>query len=200
MSVHFEYKTLFSVTSEDSVNAAFKLEIFSFYPTIECEELLNNYRLIFSSSPQGFTVYYKLDRTRPANDQLAAEIKSEKRFLFNFILRNPSLKKEYPSSFKMTNGPQFYLNNLDGANVKSDGASLHIDNNLGDDDNLQLDPVDEMGKFGHYSGKRTDDDSPFIFDLRTRIQAKKPLGVMEIVVKKSQNIFNDKNYKIKLIA
>lgn len=200
MSMHLQYKKLFSVETEASNNANVKPEMFSYIPTISCHDLLGKFGLIYNTFSNGFAIYYKLDKTRPANDQLAAEITSKQTFTFNLKLNDPSLKLLYPESFKMTNGPQFYINNLNNAAIKPNGASLHLNATLGDADNVLLSGIKKLGSIGHYQGKRLTDAAPTTFDLTSKNSTKKPFGVMEIVVNESQKTFNNIAYKIKLKA
>lgn len=200
MSMHIQYKKLFSVETEASNNANIKPEIFKYSPTIKCHKLLGKFGLVYNTFQNGFTVYYKLDKLRPNNDQLAAEITLKQTFTFNFNLNDPSLKLQYPDSFKMTNGPQFYINNLDNVVIKPNGASLHLDTTLGDPDNILLSGVTELGSLGYYEGKRSSDAAITSFDLNSKSGSKKPFGVLEIVVSESQKTFNNIAYKIKLKA
>lgn len=200
MSMHIQYKKLFSVETEASNNANIKPEIFKYVPTINCYKLLGKFGLVYNTFQNGFTVYYKLDKMRPNNDQLAAEIKQKQTFTFNLNLNDPSLKLLYPDSFKMTNGPQFYINNLDNAAIKSNGASLHLNATLGDSDNILLSGITKLGALGHFEGKRQSDGAISSFDLNSKAGSKKPFGVLEIVVNESQKTFNNIAYKIKLKA
>lgn len=200
MSMHLQYNKLFSIETQASNNINVKPEIFKYSPTKICQKLLGKFGLIYNTLSNGFAVYYKLDKTRPNNDQLAAEITSKQIFTFNFNINDPSLKLPYPNSFKMTNGPQFYINNLDNIAIKPNGASLHLNATLGDADNILLSAISKLGTLGHYEGKRDTDAALTSFDLSSESSSRKPFGVLEIVVSESQKTFNNIAYKIKLKA
>lgn len=200
MSMHFEYKKLFSVEVKASNNTPIIGEVFRYAPTLLCDKLLEKFGLVYNTFSNGFTVYYKLDKTRPLVDQLASEFSSKQIFTFVFNIINHSSKLQFSGSFNMSNGPQFYLNNLDNTTIKPNGASLHINTALGDADNMLLSAITELGTLGHYQGKRISDSTTVSFDLNTKPKLKKPFGVLEIVIDESQKTFNNIEYSIKLKA
>jgi len=200
MSVHFKYEKLFSVETEDATNASLKTDVFRYTPTKACTKILNKYGFVYNTFTSGFAVYYKVNKTRPVSDQLTAEIQSRLQLQFNFKLSDPQASVQYKKSFEMVNGPQFYMNNLNGTSIKPNGAVLHLEATLGNKDNLKWVPVQELGALGTFTGKRLSDPLPLQFDLSTKNSTHKPFGVIDIIIEDSQKTFNNTAYLIKLKA
>ncbi|NNE78021.1 MAG: hypothetical protein HKN31_13225 [Pricia sp.] len=112
MGFTISYQRFFTVrVKEESTDNA--VRSLKFIPSSTCENLLNNYQLVFKPMEDGFDVYYK--SFPEASTPIPAPIASKVKFTFGIQIMDASFTTKYePETVDI---PQYYLDNL-----KSDGG------------------------------------------------------------------------------